>query len=109
MFTTIAFPLETALVLAAAGLLFQLFMRRHQPMADTRTVSTEDYLYKMARITGASEYDIFHASAADWPVSEFMVDNHFKEYLKHQATPYYVNAFLRKHKQQVDDLKLPPF
>ena len=109
MFTTIDFQLETVLVLVVAGLLFQLFMRRHHPMADTRTVSTEDYLYKMARITGASEYEIFHASAADWPVSEAMVEKHFKDYLMHQATPCYVNAFLRKHKQQVDDLKLPPF
>ena len=54
MFTTIDFQLETVLVLVVAGLLFQLFMRRHHPMPDTRTVSTEDYLYKIARITGAS-------------------------------------------------------
>lgn len=109
MFSTIDIQLETVLILAAAGLLFQHFLRRHQPMAAPRTISAEDDLYEMARITGASEYDIFRASAADWTVSESMVEKHFKDYLKYQATPYYVNAVLRKHKQQVDTLNLPPF
>jgi len=65
MFTTIDFHLETVLILAAAGLLFQLIQRRHRHMAHIRTVSAENDLYKFARITGASEYDIFRESAAD--------------------------------------------
>lgn len=108
MFTHIDFQLETVLILAAAGLLFQILQGRQRPTADTRVVSAEDYLYKIARITGAREYEIFRKSAADWPVPESMVKEHFKEYLQHQATPYYVNDFVRKHKQQVDNLELPP-
>lgn len=109
MFTHINFQIETVLILAVAGLLLQLFQRLHHQMTDTREISAEDYLYKIARITGASEYEIFQKSAADWPVSESMVEEHFKEYLRHQATPYCVNDFVRKHKQQVDNLELPPF
>jgi ABC-type transport system involved in cytochrome bd biosynthesis fused ATPase/permease subunit len=110
MFTHINFQIETVLILAAAALLLhwvRLFNR--QKTGDTREHLTEDYLYKMARITGASEYEIFQKSAAEWPVSEAMVEKHFKDYLRHQATPCYVNDFIRKHKQQVDSLKLPPF
>jgi hypothetical protein len=110
MFTHINFQIETVLILAAAALLLLLVQLLNRQMTgDTRAHLAEDYLYKMARITGASEYEIFQKSAAEWPVPETMVEKHFKEYLRHQATPYYVNDFIRKHKQQVDNLKLPPF
>jgi hypothetical protein len=97
------------MVLAAAVLLFQLLQRQKDHPARTRPVTTEDYLYKVARITGASEYEIFRRSAEDWPVSQSMVDRDFKTYLLDQSTPCYVNAFLRKHKRQIDHLELPPF
>ena len=109
MVTYMNFQIEALIVLAAAGLLLQLFQRQQQCMAESRTESAQDYLYKIARITGASEYEIFRKSAEDWPVSAAMVDEHFKDYLLNQATPYYVNAFIRKHKHQVDSLELPPF
>jgi hypothetical protein len=109
MFAHIDFQIETILILAAAGLLFQILQRRHRHSVGTRVVSTEDYLYKIARITGASEYEIFQKSAAKWPVSESMVERHFKDYLRHQMTPCYVNDFIRKHRHQIDNLELPPF
>jgi hypothetical protein len=110
MFTYIDFQIETVFILAAAALLLQLVQLLNRQMnGDSRENRTEDDLYKMARITGASEYEIFQKSAAEWPVSDTMVEQHFKEYLRHQATPYYVNDFIRKHKQQIDNLKLPPF
>jgi uncharacterized protein (DUF2236 family) len=111
MFTHIDFQIETVFILAAAALLLQLVQLLNRQMTgDTQKNRTEDYLYKMARITGASEYEIFQKSAEEWPVSDtHLVEEHFKEYLRHQATPYYVNDFIRKHKQQIDNLKLPPF
>ena len=110
MFAHINFQIETVFILAAAALLLLLVqLLNRQVTGDTREHLAEDDLYKMARITGASEYEIFQKSAAKWPVSDPMVEKHFKEYLRHQATPYYVNDFIRKHKQQVDNLKLPPF
>ena len=109
MFTHIDLQMETVFVLAAAGALFQLFLRLKRPSAGARQATAEDYLYKIARITGASEYEIFRKSAENWPVSESMIEEHFREYLLHQATPYYVNAFVRKHKHKIDELRLPPF
>ena len=110
MFAHINFQIETVFILAAAALLLLLFQRQNRQMTgETREHLTEDDLYKMARITGASGYEIFQKSAAEWPVSDSMMEKHFKEYLRHQATPYYVNDFIKKHKQQVDNLKLPPF
>jgi hypothetical protein len=35
------------------------------------------------------------------------VEDHFRIYLLEQTTPYYVNAFVRKHKDQIDRLRLP--
>jgi hypothetical protein len=108
MFMQIDFQTETLFVLAVAGLLLHLCLRlqRHRPAPGK--FSTEDYLYKIARITGVSEYEIFRKSAENWPVSEAMIEAHFKDYLLHQATPCYVNDFVRKNKRQVDLLKLPP-
>ena len=36
-------------------------------------------------------------------------EEHFKAYLRGQATPFYVNAFVRKHQHQIDQLLLTPF
>ncbi len=109
MFTHIALQLEAAMILAAAVLLFQLLQRQKRNTIKSRPATTEDYLYKIARITGSSEYEIFRKSAEHWPVSKSIVDRDFKVYLLDQSTPCYVNAFLRKHKRQIDHLKLPPF
>jgi hypothetical protein len=99
---------ETLFLLALAVFAVQLLSRLKSRTNLINPISAADYLYKIARITGASEYDIFCKSAEDWPVSGSMVEEHFKECLRHQVTPYYVNAFLRKHKNQIDQLRLPP-
>ena len=109
MFTHIDVPIETVFVLAAAGLLLQLCQQLQRQQSDARPNSTPDYLFKMSRLTGHSEYEIFHKSAETWPVSSTTVDRHFKDYLLNQSAPHYVNAFVRKHQQQVDHLKMPPW
>ena len=108
MFTHIDLQPETLFVLVIAGLFLQLVHRLNHAATRIRQATAEDYLYKIARITGASEYDIFCKSAEEWPVSEAMVKEHFRQYLLHQTTPCYVNAFVRKHKSKIDELKLPP-
>ena len=107
MFTHTDFQIETVFILAAAALLLRLVQRRNrQRTGDSREHRAGDDLYKMARIAGAIEYEIFQKSAAEWPVSDTLVEQHGKEYLRHQATPYDV---IRKHKPQFDELKRPPF
>ncbi|MBC2735559.1 MAG: hypothetical protein HF981_14470 [Desulfobacteraceae bacterium] len=110
MFTHIDFQIETVFILAAAALLLLLVQLLNRQMTeDTREHFTEDDLYKMARITGASEYEIFQKSAAEWPVSDTLVEQHVNEYLRHQATTYDVNDVIRKHEPKVDELRRPPF
>ena len=109
MLTHIDFQIESLFLLALALVAVHLLSRVQDNAARIKTVSAADYLYKIARLTGASEYDIFHKSAENWPVSKSMVEKHFKDYLRHQVTPCYVNAFVRKHQHQIDQLQLPPY
>ena len=74
--------------------------------------SMEFYLYKISRVTGHSEYDVFCKSAEDWPVarvSREKIDLDFKNYLNHSAVPPYVHHFVRQNKKHIDDLHLPLF
>ena len=108
MLATFDFQLELLFIMALAIFAVQLFHRLQNSAIQSRAASTTDYLYKIARLTNASEYEIFRRSAEDWPVSEAMVKEHFRTYLLEQTTPYYVNAFVRKHKGHIDQLRLPP-
>lgn len=107
--TTLYLQGNVLIILCLAVLAVQLLHGRRTAADPQKDRVSDDCLYRMARITGHGEYEIFCKSAEDWPVSRTMVDRHFKDDLLHQTTPCYVNAFLRKHRQQVDDLKMPPF
>jgi hypothetical protein len=67
----------------------------------------EFYLYKIARLTGKSEYHVFCKSAEDWPVSQARIEQDFKRYLCHQSTAHYVNDFVRKNKKHIGELHIP--
>ncbi len=107
MLVNIINPVETMLLLALAALALKMFSRP-QHLVGRPCETTSDYLYKIARITGDSEYDIFRKSAEQWPVGNRTVDRDFKAYLIDQQTPHYVNDFVRKHRDQIDPLRLPP-
>jgi hypothetical protein len=80
-------------------------IRKHQD-------SMEFYLYKISRVTGHSEYDVFCKSAEDWPVatvSKEKIESDFKTYLDHNSVPPYVNHFVRENKHHIDELDLPRF
>ena len=68
-----------------------------------------DYLYKISRVTGESEYNIFLKSAEEWPLHRPMVDRDFRRYLSHQVIPAYVHDFIRKNRHHIDDLRMPLF
>lgn len=74
--------------------------------------SMEFYLYKISRLTGHSEYDVFCKSAEDWPVaavSKEKIEADFKNYLSHNAVPPYVHHFVRENKHHIDELHLPQY
>ena len=80
-------------------------IRKHQD-------SMEFYLYKISRVTGHSEYDVFCKSAEDWPVatvSKEKIDADFKSYLNRSTVPPYVHHFVRQNKHHIDELHLPRF
>ena len=72
-------------------------------------LSMPAYLFKISRLTGKSEYDIFFKAAEDWPVSGRKIEEDFRRYLAHQYTPYYVNDFVRKNKKHIDQLHISLF
>lgn len=80
-------------------------IRKHQN-------SMEFYLFKISRVTGHSEYDVFFKSAEDWPVanvSKDKIEADFKEYLDHSVVPPYVHHFVRQNKHHIDQLNLPRY
>jgi hypothetical protein len=74
-----------------------------------KAVSMEDYLYKISRVTGHSEYDVFCKSAEAWPVSREKIEEDFTRYLQQQDIPHYVNDFVRRNKKHIDELHMPHF
>ena len=74
--------------------------------------SMEFYLYKILRVTGHSEYDVFCKSAEDWPVASVpkaKIEADFKDYLDRSVIPPYVNHFVRENKHHIDELHMPRF
>ena len=67
-----------------------------------RTLTPQDYLWKLKQITGKSEYEIFMIAAAEkgWP--EYQVEKHFKRYLADQTLPVYVKEFLEDGKEYIN-------
>jgi hypothetical protein len=74
-----------------------------------RTMTMEDYIYKIARVTGNSEYEIFCKSAESWPINEEKIERDFSVYLSDRTVPYYVIDFIRKNKKHIDELHIPLF
>jgi hypothetical protein len=63
------------------GVCFQsLFLLRKKFMSD-KPVTMEDYIYKISKVTGESEYDVFCKSAEGWPICSAKIDEDFRDYL----------------------------
>lgn len=92
-----------------AAKFYNAFFRRSEAPKEDKPLSMEFYLYKIARLTGKSEYDVFCKSAEEWPVSQARIEQDFKRYLIDQDVPHYVNDFVRKNKIHIDELHIPPF
>ena len=74
-----------------------------------RPVTIEGYLFKISRLTGKNEYEIFCRAAEEWPVSGDQIEQDFRRYLTEQQIPYYVNDFVRKNQHHIDELGIPLF
>ncbi len=90
-------------------MLYNAFFRLPRLIKSDKSPSMQFYLYKISRVTGHSEYDVFCKSAEDWPVSQARVDQDFDDYLSQQTVPHYVNDFVRRNKHHIDELQIPRF
>ena len=97
-------PLMTTVATALACLYFQ----RHWSLTQPKKATVADYLYKIARLTGSSEYVVFQKSAEGWPVNANMIEQDFIAYLQTGTAPYYVNDYIRKNRVHIDELRIPP-
>ena len=70
-------------------------------------MSMAGYLYKTARVTGTSEYEVFCKSAESWPVTKAIIEQDFGTYLSDLSVPYYVTDFIRKNQKHIDALHIP--
>ena len=109
MLDTSVYSLETLLYLIFIALVLYGFHLIDLRYKGPQPATIADYLFKLARIIQVSEHAIFHEAAEDWPVSEKMVEQDFKKYLLEQTIPYYVNDFIRKHKDYLDNWPTPTF
>jgi hypothetical protein len=73
------------------------------------SMSVAGYLYKIARTTGTSEYEVFCKAAESWPVSDRKIEQDFSAYLFDHRAPYYVTDFIRKNQKHLDELRIPLF
>ena len=109
MISLIYYAMIVACILVLTGVLFRTIKRLEAKSRQVRSLSMEDYLFKISRVTGHSEYDVFCKSAEDWPVSREKIKQDFSNYLQHQNIPHYVNDFVRRNKKHIDELHLPRF
>ena len=65
-----------------------------------------DYVHKLHLILGVSEYDVFKIAARENGWSEYLVDEHFAQYLRDGVIPKYVKDFIDEGRQYIDEAKV---
>jgi hypothetical protein len=71
-------------------------------MAKTRSLTHQQYLWRLKQILGKSEYDIFQIAAEEKGWADDWVEMHFKRYLEDQTLPIYVKQFLEDGKAYIE-------
>jgi hypothetical protein len=74
-----------------------------------KPMSMAGYIYKTARLTETSEFEVFRKAAESWPVSARKIEQDFSAYLIDRRIPYYVTDFIRKNQKHLDELRMPLF
>jgi hypothetical protein len=62
-------------------------------------------VYKLAKLHGASEYDVFQRSGQNF--TRFMIDNAFKSYMNDGSIPWWVKQHLEENLEQINQHSLP--
>ena len=102
MVSLIYYAMIAVCILVLTAILFRTTSRLDKQRQRQEPLSMEEYLFKIARVTGHSEYDVFYKSAEDWPVSREKIETDFARYLQEQSVPHYVTDFVRRNKKHID-------
>ena len=84
--------------------LFKASLPKSPKDGQSDSITMDDYLLKITRVTGLSAYDTFRISAEQWHVPADKFEQDFTKYLASQKVPYYVKDFIRKSRAQIDEL-----
>ena len=79
---------------------FEAVRRMSRRHAARRVYSDEEYLMVLARNRNTSEYDLFHSSAENWPVSRQQIAQDFNRYLNGEPMPFYVRDYIRRIRRE---------
>ncbi len=104
MFDLILNIIGVACVMVIVWYLFRASLPKIFGTGQTDSVTMDDYLLKITRVTGNSAYDTFRMSAEKWRIPNDRIEQDFTFYLATQKTPYYVKDFIRKSRKQIDKL-----
>ncbi len=86
--------------------LFRASLPKIFGVGQAESITMDDYLLKITRVTGISAYDTFRMSAEEWQIPDDRMEQDFTIYLATQKTPYYVKDIIRKSRKQIDELYL---
>ena len=92
-----------------AGKVLARLNLRWQGIFQDKPMSMAGYIYKTARLTETSEFEVFCKAAESWPISAKKIEQDFGAYLTDHQVPYYVTDFIRKNKEHLDELRIPLF
>ena len=101
--------IQSGIVVGAIYIILFVGVWLRRKYGGDRPINVQNYLFKISRLTGKSEYEIFYKAAEEWPVSKEKVEQDFNRYLYDVSIPYYVNDFVRKNKKDIDELRLSIF
>ena len=74
MIALVYYGMIAACILVLTGILFRTILRLEKKSVQDKLPSMEEYLFKISRVTGHSEYDVFCKSAEVWPTIRGRLD-----------------------------------
>ena len=101
--------IQSAIVVGAIWIILFVGVRLRRKYGGDRPIDMQNYLFRISRLTGKSEYNIFCKAAEEWLVSKEKIERDFNKYLNDASIPYYVNDFVRKNKKHIDELRVSIF
>jgi hypothetical protein len=99
MVETVASEWNAFMILVAVFLYFEAVIRMDERFKKQIKMTDEEYLTRLAKKRGISEYDLFFQSAEQWSVFKRNIDEDFKEYLINDHMPHYVRDYIRKARE----------